>query len=180
MREQDVEKWLFSDDELTPEQAKILEDEMKRSEELRDLVLSWAQVEGLFSTADVLQAPAGFASRWQEQLAIRDENARRRQLKWFLVIAIAMVLLTLSLFVLLIFNLATSPAEIIVTGLQRLMTVRSTLGILIGFGSATLEIVPTIAWVPILSVTSFTILGLIAAWIVSLYRFAYIGVRNGV
>jgi hypothetical protein len=180
MPERDLEKWVLSDQELSPDQARIVEEAMKGSEELRSLALSWTQVEQILQSAGEIKAPAGFTQRWQEQIAVRDEKARIRQLKWFLIIALGLVSLTLLLFALLIFNLVASPAEIMVTGLRSILLIRSTVEVGYSFLSATLELVPAFIWVPISFLTSAMIVGIVVTWIVSLYRFAYIGVRNGV
>ena len=102
MSHQPFETWLFSDEELTPQQDQSLGSHLQECEDCRKLSDALCQVTDVItSSKDPVPAP-GFARRWQQKLTIHRHQRQQRRM-WLMTIglfSIAGIILT----ALLIFN----------------------------------------------------------------------------
>lgn len=100
MSHQPFETWLFSDEELTPQQDQTLESHLQECEDCRKMSDALHQVTDVMaSSKDPLPAP-GFVQRWQQRLIIHRHQQQQRRM-WLMTIglfAIAGIILTALLF----------------------------------------------------------------------------------
>jgi predicted anti-sigma-YlaC factor YlaD len=69
MNHQPFREWIFSEEKLSAEQTKVLEEHLNSCESCSHLDNAWSEVESVFQQSPQLSPPAGFTARWQVHLA---------------------------------------------------------------------------------------------------------------
>lgn len=125
MNHQPFRGWLFSEDELTVEQAQALRDHLDGCEACRQVESSWKEVEAVMDRSTQLMPAPGFVGRWQIRL-VEHQQHQQRMRGWYLIGATSLVVI--SLFVLVVLqlqSLLTAPDTFLAAIFDRLMQVLS-------------------------------------------------------
>jgi anti-sigma factor RsiW len=164
MNHQPFEDWLLSDEPLTPEQARALQDHLRDCETCPPLAEAWQVVQDEIEAAPHASPAPGFSQRWQAHLKEKRIQERHRRI-WLaggagLVGLVGLILLAIPL----LGNF--SPTEILVRlvyGLSLLVVRTTQVGVLLADTFSGISIViPITLWV--LIATSLSILGLFWAF----------------
>lgn len=172
---QQFEEWVWSESRLDPEQAAALQEHLSSCIKCRELYASWEKIHGEMVRAPVINAPAGFAARWNQDLAERKMFAKEIQTRRMVLFSFSGALITFLAVIGLTF-LMSSPVEL-VTGIVK--SISGLITIINRFGSVFSSliriippIIPAFYWVAITTIFSFLAL----LWIVSIWRIAKQGV----
>jgi hypothetical protein len=167
MNHQPFEKWLLSDDTLSPEEARSLREHLIGCPQCQGLRSSWYGVQQLMKEAPAVKPAYGFTMRFQERLAEENRRSYRRQTLTLLVFTVGMaffLFLTLSFQML---DLLRSPGHLLVILGFRLMSLLQVAaqagGFISTFFSAFLNLAPPFVWPFIAGVISI----LSVLWIVA-------------
>lgn len=96
MSHQPFEAWLLSEEPLTPEQARSLEDHLRGCRQCTRLAGALQEVAALFRRAQPVSPSPGFVSRWHgAQSARRQQDFRRQALGGLLALGLASIVMAL-------------------------------------------------------------------------------------
>lgn len=119
MNHQHIKEWLISDDPLTPDQSRTLEEHVKDCESCRRLQTAWSEVFHLINTTPDLEPRPGFLKRWESRL-MQQRRRTQKRLTW--VVFGTMAIITIVIMMLLgyqIFEIMRSPQQIYLIFLSR-------------------------------------------------------------
>lgn len=119
MNHQHIKEWLISDDPLTPEQSRIIEDHLSGCESCRHLQTAWSEVFNFIKTTPVMEPRPGFLKRWESRL-IQQQRQTQKRLTW--IVFGAMTIIAVIIMILLgyqIFEIIRSPQQIVLVFLSR-------------------------------------------------------------
>ena len=180
MSHQPFEDWIVGDDALTLEQRRSLEMHLGGCTACARLATSLSAAERTLAEAQAVAPAAGFRLRFSERLGReRLRDARRQAWGTFAAAVLAASALAIPLIVRLGATW-TSPGEMVVQMLIRAYDAWVGLQVASGFARAAWsnlsEIVPPAWFLAFIAAC----LGMGAVWMVTLYRFAYRRVTEGV
>ena len=170
------EDWLLNDIPMTPDQQRELEAHVRNCSYCAAL----AETGRLLNTANMAVPAAGFTVRFQARLIEHKIEDRRRKL-WgacaFVVGGLVMLMWTLGPY---LTSFVSSPAVWISTIVGWLVFLGTTLFALFDAGSVILRVIPNFlspfAWLVLISMVA----GMALLWSVSIWRFARMGMPQGV
>jgi hypothetical protein len=118
-------EWLLSEQELSQDQSRQLEDHLSSCEACSLIQTSWNDIEGSFHNFPIAEPAPGFTARWQSHLAeYRLEQQKRKG--WFIISAIAVVVVSLlTTLVYQAWPLIQAPDSLMAILFERLMGVIS-------------------------------------------------------
>lgn len=119
MNHQHIKEWLISDDPLTPEQSRTLEEHVKDCESCQNLETAWSEVFHLITNTPEIEPRPGFLNRW-ESLLIQQRRRTQKRLTW--VVFGTMTIIAVVVMMLLgyqIFEIIRSPQQIVLVFLSR-------------------------------------------------------------
>jgi multidrug efflux pump subunit AcrB len=121
MNHQPFRGWLFSEDELTNEQARALDEHLDGCEACRQLESSWKEVEAVIDRSNLLPPNPGFIGRWQIRLV--EQQAHQQKLRgWYMIGAAALVSISVLVLILVqLWSMIQSPDVYLVALFDRLM-----------------------------------------------------------
>ena len=179
MSPQPFEQWLFEPGNLSPDQRELLDAELARNPELRDMAEAWAAVESELRAASLATPRVGFSRRWRLKLAERKQRTALRRDWLVLGLMLGGAALTLALFGVGVMGPLASPAEFTKTWIIDLLTLQSISEAIFGMSKAMVGSLPLLLQIS-LSVTLLITAGWICTlWLASMYRFAFQDIRNG-
>jgi hypothetical protein len=79
MSHQPFETWIFTQEDLTPEQAQELQEHLQECDQCYGLAAAWRQVEPLIVIPPMVAPEPGFVARWQLRLEKERLALHRRQ-----------------------------------------------------------------------------------------------------
>jgi hypothetical protein len=125
MNHQPFRDWLLSEEELSIDQARILQDHLHSCESCQEIETAWLEVESTFHKApQVIPAP-GFATRWQEHLA--EYQNRKQKLNGWITIGFTVLIITalLGLLITQLWSLIHTPGPYLAAWFSRLVNLLS-------------------------------------------------------
>ncbi len=94
MNHQPFRGWLLSEDELTVEQSRALQEHLRDCAACRQIDSAWQELEAVIERSAELAPAVGFADRWQVRLV--EHQARQQKLRsWFTIGATTLVVISL-------------------------------------------------------------------------------------
>lgn len=152
------ENWLLSDEPLSLEQTRALQEHLSTCETCCQLEAGWDSLQTLLQEAPVDVPAPGFTQRWQARQAEQRRKAQRRQ-SWILFLingAIAAGLLAILGYSAL--NLLEQPDQILIIMVYRLMTLTFQVASVGDFISAVMNsllgAVPLAAWIGLVGLSA--------------------------
>jgi len=93
-------EYLLSEESLSPDQSRALQEHMRECAECRQQEAAWTNVERVFHRAEVVMPAEGFTARWQDRLAARRLTTQRKRAWIFFSVTagIAVILSALLIF----------------------------------------------------------------------------------
>jgi hypothetical protein len=82
MNHQPFENWLFSEDPLSEEDERTLQDHLIDCDQCNSLEESWMEVASLFSEVPAVEPMPGFINRWQANLEADRAAIKAMQQRW--------------------------------------------------------------------------------------------------
>jgi hypothetical protein len=169
MNHQPFKEWLLSEEPLSPEQTRALQDHQQSCESCRQLEAAWTDVNDLFQRLPQAAPASGFTSRWQERLAAQQLQKQRRQ-AW---IGLGVTALgAMSLLILLgiqISSIMRSPSQLVLLWISQVTSLYSVLYALQGFVEVLFRVVPVVPITGvILAIGIFSFLSVL--WIVTYHQ----------
>ncbi len=162
MNHQPFETWLLTEETLSPEQAKALQEHLGTCEACQCLERSWSGVQQLFLRSDMAAPAPGFTARWQARLAEERRKRHQRQ-AWVMLLVTGSIALALMLVLgAQALDLFRSPQQVLMFGIYRLFS-------LYYYGQASLEFLPD-------ALRSFVGLLPLALWVFALGVASVVGV----
>ncbi len=167
MHHQPFEEWIFSEDPLTLDEERALQNHIQSCEHCRLLSKAWGAIEFQMKHAPIAAPEPGFTQRWEEKL-IQERIRKQKRLTYFLLVVIAGS--ALALFLALGLQSLLSPGHLLVTSLDILMKLVSSINSVLRVAQALAHFlppaVPIFLWISL--TTTFSLLSL--AWLVSLWK----------
>lgn len=102
MNHQPFRTWLLSDEELTAEQTKALQEHLRDCNVCNQLESSWEEIEAVIVRSPLLEPATGFVERWQVRLVSQQQHQQKLR-SWYVIGSTS--LLVVSLLALLVFQL---------------------------------------------------------------------------
>ena len=147
---QHFEEWLFSEEDLSPEDSHSLEEHLHTCSACCQLSLAWREVERDIQEASELSPTAGFTDRWQVRLASEKRKQQRRQNLSILLFTVGVASLLLVASSVMVLPLLKSPWPFLLTWAYQLMTLLSITtiygGALTTLLRAVVGIMPPLIW----------------------------------
>lgn len=169
------EEWIWSEEELDPEQSAGLQEHLSACEECRELKASWENFHDRLMAAQVVPAPPNFSGRWNFDLAERKVLARNIQVRRMALYSSVSVVLSFLAAIGLTFYIS-SPVDLIigiVESASGLITLTNQLrSIFTSLIQVIPPIIPAVYWLVITSI--FCLLA--SLWIISIWRISKQGV----
>jgi hypothetical protein len=91
MNHQPFENWLLSEESLTPENQRILQDHLETCDQCRELQASWNDVIDLFLDVPEVEPAPGFVSRWQGRLETERQIELSIRHRWQSIIMLILI-----------------------------------------------------------------------------------------
>jgi hypothetical protein len=182
MNHQPFENWILAEEKLSPENSRALQDHLETCQQCQQLQSAWTGVVELFQEVPQVEPAPGFASRFQERLAVERQIERTIRNRWQSIIMLILICNVIAALVILLgtqfLTTFDSPLELFLSGVYRLASVVSWINVVQNifftlFKTAT-SIVPVGLWA-LLGIGS---LGAGAIWIISLTSFTVLPRRN--
>jgi hypothetical protein len=121
MNHQPFRNWLVSDEQLSVEQARSLQDHLAECEACSQLESSWVEIEQqIRASTQVVPAP-GFTHRWQARLAEYETRRQNRQGWWSIGITAAIAAALILIMADQVWQLFQNPAPLIAAGLDQVV-----------------------------------------------------------
>lgn len=95
MNHQPFRSWLFSEGELTTDQAQALQDHLQSCEACSQLDSSWKELQALIDRSAQLEPAPGFVGRWQVRL-VEQQHHQQQLRSWYAIGATALIVVFLS------------------------------------------------------------------------------------
>lgn len=177
---QQYRSWLFSEEDLSPEQLQELQAHLRECESCCSFAAARDAVEAHLQAAPQRMPSMGFVSRWRERLDLERIRAHQRQTSRLLVsLSVAGSLLVAPL-ALWIYLMLRSPQEVIISAAREVANwmgwVRFLMETSIKVGGSVANLLPNGWWLMAVGV----IAGMSILWVGSIYRFAFKRVEKGV
>jgi len=138
--------WLLSDDLLSAEQTKALQEHLRTCEVCQQLEPAWSDVHTLIQKTPLVQPIPGFTDRWQFRL-IAHKMQKQRHLAWMLWgVCAGIALILLGIFSTQILEILDSPGSLILVWVSRLTGVLSLYWAAQNMLGAIVEYIPAITW----------------------------------
>ncbi|OGO62912.1 MAG: hypothetical protein A2029_09100 [Chloroflexi bacterium RBG_19FT_COMBO_47_9] len=122
MNHQPFRDWLLSEEKLSAEQIREMQEHVRSCESCRQTESAWTQVESAFRAIPQAQPAPGFTSRWQAHLA--EYLAHKQKRRGWMMISLNVVI-TISLLILVItqlWSLVQAPGPYLVAWFTRLFS----------------------------------------------------------
>jgi anti-sigma factor RsiW len=167
MNHQPFEKWLLTDDTLSPEEARSLREHLLVCPQCQGLHSSWYGVKQLMREAPAVKPANGFTMRFQERLAEENRRSQRRQTLILLIFNGGMAFFLFLFLAMQVWELLRSPGHLLVILGFRLMSLFQMANeageLLTMLFGAFLNIAPPVVWPFIAGLSSM----LVVLWIVA-------------
>lgn len=125
MNHQPFRGWLLSEDELTVEQARALQEHLRSCEACSQIESSWNQLEAVISRSIQFEPAPGFVARWQVRLVER-QRYLQKQRSWYTIGATALIVISLGIILALqLWSLVEAPGPYMAAVFDRLVGVLS-------------------------------------------------------
>jgi uncharacterized membrane protein (DUF485 family) len=125
MNHQPFREWLLSDQQLTQEQAGLLQDHLSSCASCSQLENSWQQIEEVIHKVPPAEPASGFIDRWQSHLA-EYQNLRQKRRSWLIISGTAVIVISLlAVLVNQIWSLMQAPGQYLAMWFERLVGVIS-------------------------------------------------------
>jgi hypothetical protein len=125
MNHQPFRGWLLSDDELTVEQSKALQNHLETCESCQQVVTAWKELEAVIDRSAQLAPAPGFVGRWQIRL-VEHQNHQQQLRGWYVIGATGLVVASLLVLVIVqLWSLIHAPDAYLAAMFERLMGVLS-------------------------------------------------------
>ena len=168
------EIWLLSEEPLSDDENRALQEHLRTCEQCRQLQESWSGVHMLFDDVPQMEPQHGFVNRWQTRLEAdrqADQMMRYRWQSWIMLIGIAnFAAFTLLLVGLLLSNTYDSIVEYFLTWIYRgaatLTLVNGIQGVVTTLLRTIPDALPLTVWVGIGTVLSVAVI----IWIISIAK----------
>jgi anti-sigma factor RsiW len=170
--------WMYEEEELTDEQARLLEEHLQGCAECAALRAAWQGVESFLQDADEAAPGRGFRQRWQMRLEQARHTARRRQAAWLLAAMLGAGSLLGAFLGIQVWFMLTNPADLairLMQGLGRLLGELRFFQELVPVLGQIFQRAPAIPWLLVSMALS-----LVAIWGLLLYRAVFRTSPNGV
>jgi predicted anti-sigma-YlaC factor YlaD len=79
MNHQPFESWIYTPEELSPQQAQALQEHLQACDQCYGQAAAWQQVQPLIASARMVSPAEGFVGRWQKRLQYERERREKRQ-----------------------------------------------------------------------------------------------------
>jgi hypothetical protein len=178
MKHQPFETWIYERETLSQDQTRNLENHLEICERCSALATSWMDVEDQLFSASLIAPAPGFSRRWRSRLVDHRHQVSHRQMSAMLLtttvgLAVLSILFGAELLPILqpVIPALAAWGVKVATFVANLNIFRMIMGILL---EATVESVPLVYRV----VLPFSLAGLAAFWVVSLYRLSFRRIRK--
>ena len=180
MKQRQIDPLLFSDEELSAKQKEALAEALTGSPSLAQLTSAWKELQGKFEVVETVSPAPGFVSRWQRYRIRREAEMQRKQV-WITLSALATgAVLGIGVLAVTLLQALSSPAnfagEILTEWVLLSQRLEFGVSLLRIFGKDLPPIIPGIGITWISSLLAWVTV----AWLVSIYKYALAGVKNGV
>ena len=117
--------WMLSEEPLTTEQSRALQEHLRTCDSCQQIEPAWTDVNALFRKAALPEPASGFTDRWQERLAAHKLQKQRR-VAWLIVGAVGLIaLLLFVLFSAQVLEIFHAPGNLLLVWISRLTGVLS-------------------------------------------------------
>lgn len=124
MGHQPFETWMVSEETLLPDQEQRLHEHIEICESCRQMSNAWQEVQGIISTATLVEPSVGFTERWQSRFndMSEAETARsQRRASWlFFGVTLGAALLILGFLGIQFFSTVQAPVQVFIYGVSLL------------------------------------------------------------
>ena len=125
MNHQPFREWLVSDEPLTTEQTQALQAHLGVCESCNHLDTSWKELEQIIHDSPQIEAPIGFSTRWQTNLA-KYEAQQHKRVGWLSICLITLIAgVLLGVLIQQVWSLVETPGPFIILWLNRILILLS-------------------------------------------------------
>ncbi|MFZ2095206.1 MAG: hypothetical protein WAV05_01085 [Anaerolineales bacterium] len=125
MNHQPFREWLLSEQQLTLEQTKLLQDHLSSCDSCSRLENSWKEIEDVIHKIPPAEPVSGFTGRWQSHLA-EYQLLRQKRRGWFIISGTAVFVISLlSILISQIWSLVQTPGPYLAMWFERLVGIIS-------------------------------------------------------
>ncbi len=172
MNHQPFEKWLLSEDPLSPEEKQSLDFHLSTCEQCQELQDSWYGVKDLFLEVPDIEPATGFTNRWLERLKAEKQLSQVGRNRWQSVI---MLILFANVITGLVILLATqflttfeTPLSLVMSGIYRLMTTMALINSIQNISITILRTIFSVVPVGFWALLGLGLIGSVVTWIISI------------
>jgi hypothetical protein len=122
MNHQPFENWLLSEEPLTKEQSKALQEHLDTCETCSQIDTAWNGVQNLMRTVPEMAPVPGFSVRWQKRLAEQRRKQQQRQSWIFLAISGGIAFTLMAAIGVGILSIFSQPEQFLIYVVYRLTT----------------------------------------------------------
>ena len=182
MNHQPFENWLLSDEPLSPDDNRDLEEHLEICQHCQDLQEAWSGVLDLFQDVPELEPTPGFVNRFQDYLMMEKQMETSVRYRWQSMIMLTLIINAVAGLVVLLgtqfLTIFDSPISLLLSGIYRLASFVALINVVQNFAltlyHAITSIVPTGIWV----VLALGLVGSVATWIISITSLAVLPRRT--
>jgi len=124
MGHQPFESWLFSEEQLLPDQEQKLHDHIESCVSCQQVSTAWEEVQGFLREIPLEEPVDGFTQRWQTRLAdqnLKENYLRQHRISWlFFALTAGAALLVFGLLIIQYFTSVQTPVQAFITGITLL------------------------------------------------------------
>ncbi len=125
MNHQPFRSWLLSEDELSTEQSRLLQEHLRDCQACRQINLAWQELEAVIERSNQLEPLPGFIDRWQIRL-VEHQSHQQRLRGWYTIGATGLVVVSLLVMVLIqAWSLIQDPNPFVAAWFDQLMGLAS-------------------------------------------------------
>ncbi len=166
------ERWLFSDEPLSSEEQKALQEHLLHCEQCNLVFSAWGEVKRLLNSETAVEPTEGFVERWQIRFIEHQQREHERKANrhsWVLfIINLSMAALLFTFLLTQLLNIFGSPINLLLVGISHYATYFAFLAIVDEFFITVIKVT-----LSVISPTLWIVIGLILLlmnlfWLLSL------------
>lgn len=173
MKQQPFDEWVLAAEDLTPEQAKALQEHLSTCKNCQALVEADCAVRSLLTDAAVISPDPGFVQRWEERLNRSRQKAHRRQVSIVLGVSAVAAGIILSVFSVKLLWLLASLDDLLIDIFWEGFRMIEAVALIGHFGTTFIDVLSGVVS-PLWGIALISlIVGLCVLWFISLYRIGH-------
>jgi anti-sigma factor RsiW len=179
MSHQPFEAWIFAEEDLSSEQRESLKDHLAECAHCREVHISWEAARSGLSHPEMVGPEPGFEDRWRARQAERRQLVGKRQISWMLGLTVAaagLLAIPLGLQILAMMDAPAAVGGFVIRDMIEIdLVVKFAVGLARSLAGEMSSRIAPVGWAGVgIGLLAFT-----AAWVFSLYRFAFQPTERG-